>query len=258
MSAAAQGRLALMLTELRLPTVKQLAVDLCTQADREGWPGVRLLEALFEHEMAQREVRRIARHRLESGLPPGKMLSSFEFAAVPVVSKAQISALAEADAWLKQGANLLLFGPPGVGKTHLVAGLGHALIDAGHRVLFVRTGDLVQRLQAARRDLRLPQELAKLDRFDLMILDDISYVRRDQAETSVLFELIAERYERRSLAITANTPFSEWGAVFPEPAMTVAAIDRLVHHATILEMNVESYRRRAAGPGHAPARRKTK
>ena len=258
MSAAAQGRLALMLTELRLPTVKQLAADVCAQADREGWPGMRLLEALLDHEMAQREVRRIARHRLESGLPPEKLLSSFEFAAVPAVSKAQIGALAEADSWLKQGANLLLFGPPGVGKTHLVAGLGHALIDAGHRVLFVRTGDLVQRLQAARRDLRLPQELAKLDRFDLMILDDISYVRRDQAETSVLFELIAERYERRSLAITANTPFSDWGAVFPEPAMTVAAIDRLVHHATILEMNVESYRRRAAGAGHAPPRRKTK
>jgi hypothetical protein len=140
----------------------------------------------------------------------------------------------------------------------LVAGIGHALIEAGHRVLFTRTGDLVQRLQAARRDLRLPQELAKLDRFDLLILDDISYVRRDQAETSVLFELIAERYERRSMAITANTPFSEWGAVFHEPAMTVAAIDRLVHHSTILEMNVESYRRRATQPGHAPAGRKTK
>jgi DNA replication protein DnaC len=256
MSAATQGRLALMLTELRLPTVKQLAVDICAQADREGWPGLRLLEALFEHETAQREVRRIARHRQESGLPPEKLLSSFEFEAVPAVSKAQINALAEADAWIAQGANLLLFGPPGVGKTHLVAGLGHALIDAGHRILFTRTGDLVQRLQLARRDLRLPQELARLDRFDLLILDDLSYVRRDQAETSVLFELIAERYERRSLAITANTPFSEWGAVFPEPAMTVAAIDRLVHHATILEMNVESYRRRAAVPGHAPARRK--
>lgn len=248
MSSVAQGRLALMLTELRLPTVKQLAADICEQADREGWPGLRLLEALFEHEMAQREVRRIARHRLESGLPPEKLLSSFEFAAVPTVSKAQISALAEADAWLKQGGNLLLFGPPGVGKTHLVAGLGHALVEAGHRVLFTRTSELVQRLQAARRELRLPQELSKLDRFDLLILDDISYVRRDQAETSVLFELIAERYERRSLAITANTPFSEWGAVFPEPAMTVAAIDRLVHHATILEMNVDSYRRRAALP----------
>lgn len=258
MNAATQGRLALMLTELRLPTIKQLANDLCAQADREGWPGHRLLEALLEHEMAQREVRRIARHRNDSALPPEKVLSAFDFAAVPSVSKAQIGALAEGDAWLKQGANLLLFGPPGVGKTHLVAGIGHALIEAGHRVLFARTGDLVQRLQAARRDLRLPQELAKLDRFDLLILDDISYVRRDQAETSVLFELIAERYERRSLAITANTPFSEWGAVFHEPAMTVAAIDRLVHHSTILEMNVESYRRRAAQPGHAPAGRKTK
>jgi len=247
-----------MLTELRLPTIKQLAAELCVQADREGWPGTQLLEALFEHEIAQREVRRIARQRADSQLPLEKLLSSFDFAAVPSVSKAQISAMAKTPAWLGRGANLLLFGPPGAGKTHLVAGLGHALIDAGYRVLFTRTGDLVQRLQAARRDLRLPQELAKLDRFDLMILDDISYVRRDQAETSVLFELIAERYERKSLAITANTPFSDWGTVFPEPAMTVAAIDRLVHHATILEMNVESYRRRAAEPGHAPARRKTK
>src|SRR5690606_10812045 len=221
--ATIAGRLGLMLTESRLPAVKQLAGELCAQADREGWPGARLLEALLEHELAQRDVRRIARQRAESQLPPGKLLSSFEFAAVPAVSKAQISALAESQAWLGQGANLLLFGPPGVGKTHLVAGIGHALIDAGYRVLFTRTSDLVQRLQAARRDLRLPQELTRLDRFNLLILDDISYVRRDQAETSVLFELIAERYERRSLAITANTPFSEWGAVFPEPAMTVAA-----------------------------------
>ena len=107
---------------------------------------------------------------------------------------------------------------------------------------------LVQRLQAARRDLRLPNELAKLDRFDLLILDDFSYARRDQAETSVLFELIAERYERKSIALTANAPFSAWDAVFPDKAMTVAAVDRLVHHATILEMNVDSYRRRTAIP----------
>jgi DNA replication protein DnaC len=128
MTAALQGRVALMLTELRLPTIKQLAGELCAQADREGWPGQRLLEALLEHEMAQREVRRITRHRQDSALPPDKLLSSFEFAAVPSVSKAQIGALAEGDGWLGKGANLLLFGPPGVGKTHLVAGLGHALI----------------------------------------------------------------------------------------------------------------------------------
>ncbi len=165
-------------------------------------------------------------------------------------------AMAEATEWLDRGANVLLFGPPGVGKSHLISGLGHALIDAGRRVLFTRCSDLVQRLQAARRDLRLPQELARLDRFDLLILDDLSYVRRDQAETSVLFELIAERYERKSLAITANTTFSQWGDVFVDPAMTIAAVDRLVHHSTILEMNVESYRRRVAQAGHAPPARK--
>ena len=251
------GRLDLMLTELRLPTVRRLATELCTQSDHEGWPAHRLLEALLEHELAEREARRIDRHRAESLLQPDKRLSSFEFAAVPSVSKAQVMALAEGQEWLDRGANVLLFGPPGVGKSHLVCALGHALIDAGRRVLFTRCSDLVQRLQAARRDLRLPQELAKLDRFDLLILDDLSYVRRDQAETSVLFELIAERYERKSLAITANTPFSQWGDVFVEPAMTLAAVDRLVHHATILEMNVESYRRRSAQPSTRRARATT-
>jgi len=252
------ARLSVMLSELRLPTIKHMAAQLCDQADREGWPGRRLLEMLLEHELAERETRRIDRHRVESGLSPDKRLSSFDFAAVPSVSKAQVTALAEGHEWLDRGANVLLFGPPGVGKSHLVCGLGHALIEAGRRVFFTRCSDLVQRLQAARRDLRLPQELAKLDRFDLLILDDLSYVRRDQAETSVLFELIAERYERKSLAITANTPFSQWGEVFVEPAMTLAAVDRLVHHATILEMNVESYRRRSAQSGQAPTARKKK
>jgi DNA replication protein DnaC len=120
------------------------------------------------------------------------------------------------------------------------------LVENGWRVLFVRTTDLVQRLQMARRELALESAIAKLDRYDLLILDDIAYVRKDQAETSVLFELIAARYERRSLLITANQPFGEWGRIFPDHAMTLAAIDRLVHHATILEMNVESYRRKAA------------
>ena len=124
-------------------------------------------------------------------------------------------------------------------------------------MLFTRTTDLVQKLQAARRDLSLPATLAKLDKFDCLILDDLGYVRKDQAETTVLFELIAERYERRSLVITCNQPFGEWDQIFPDPAVTVAAIDRLVHHATILELNTESYRRRAAaaaGPARATAR----
>ena len=249
--AAVHGRLELMLTELRLPTIKRLVGDICGQSDREGWTARRLLEALCEHEMAERESRRIERHRAEANLSADKRLSNFDFAVVPNVSKAQVMSLAEGHEWLDRGANVLLFGPPGVGKSHLVSGLAHALVEAGRRVLFTRCSEIVQRLQAARKELRLPQELARLDRFDLLILDDLSYVRHDQAESSVLFELIAERYERKSLAITANTPFSQWGEVFPEPAMTLAAVDRLVHHATILEMNVASYRQRQAHTTHA-------
>lgn len=240
----ADGRLGLILTELRLPTIKRLAPELCDQSDREGWPARQLLERLFEHEMTECEVRRFERNRAASNLSPDKRLSGFDFSVVPTISRARIMALADGHEWLDRGSNLLAFGPPGSGKSHLLSGIGHALIDVGKRVLFARCSDLVQRLQAARRDLRMPQELAKLDRFDLLILDDLSYVRRDQAETSVLFELIAERYERKSIAITANTPFSQWNEIFVDPAMTLAAIDRLVDHATILEMNAESYRRR--------------
>ncbi|HZF79849.1 MAG TPA: IS21-like element helper ATPase IstB [Lautropia sp.] len=247
-TAADSARLPIMLADLRLPTIRRLWSEVAEQSNREGWPAERFLGILLEHEMSEREARRLARARADSHLPPDKSLESFDFAAVPAVSKAHVMALAEADAWVGQGHNLLAFGPPGVGKTHVIAGIGHALIDRGYKVLFMRTSEMVQRLQAARRDLRLPAELAKLDRFDLLILDDLSYARRDQAETSVLFELIAERYERKSIAITANAPFSAWDAVFPDKAMTVAAVDRLVHHATILEMNVDSYRRRAALP----------
>ena len=163
-----------------------------------------------------------------------------------MVSKAQVMALTSGDAWLAKGSNILLFGPPGGGKSHLSAALGLALVENGWRVMFVRTTDLVQRLQIARRELALESMIAKLDRYDLLILDDIAYVTKDQAETSVLFELIGARYERRSLLVTANQPFGEWGKIFPDQAMTLAAIDRLVHHSTILEMNVESYRRREA------------
>ena len=172
-------------------------------------------------------------------------------------------ALAAGDAWLAKGANILLFGPPGGGKSHLSAALGLALVENGWRVMFARTTDLVQRLQIARRELALESTIAKLDRYDLIILDDIAYVTKDQAETSVLFELIAARYERRSILITANQPFGEWGKIFPDQAMTLAAIDRLVHHATILEMNVESYRRREAldekrGRGRPPPTRQSR
>jgi DNA replication protein DnaC len=251
------ARVELLLSELRLPGVKAIWPKLAAQSDKEGWPAARFLAALAEHEAADRTRRRIERHMAEARLPAGKTLATFDFESVPMLSKAQAMALAAGDVWLKTGANLLLFGPPGGGKTHLGAAIGLALVENGWRVLFARTTDLVQRLQVARRELALESAITKLDRYDLLILDDITYVSKDQAETSVLFELIAARYERRSLLITANQPFGEWGRIFPDQAMTLAAIDRLVHHATILEMNVESNRRKAAldrnrGPGRPP------
>jgi DNA replication protein DnaC len=260
-SAVDTARLGVMLNELRLPTIKLVWPRFAEQADKEGWPAARFLSAIAEHELAERDRRRIERHLAAARLLPGKTLDTFDFDAVPMVSKAQVMAVAAGDAWLATGANLLLFGPPGGGKSHLASAIGLALVENGWKVLFTRTTDLVQKLQVARRELALEAALNRLDRFDLLILDDLAYVTKDQAETSVLFELISARYERRSILITANQPFGEWGKVFPDPAMTLAAIDRLVHHATIFEMNVESYRRRVAlerkrGPGR-PATRAT-
>lgn len=240
------AKLPTLLSALRLPTFARLWPQFCDRADKEGWPAERLLAALCELELSEREQRRIQRHLAAARLPHGKTLDTFDFSIVPTVSQARVRALAEGDSWLQAGHNLLAFGPPGAGKSHLAAGIGYELIQRGYRVQMARTSDLVQRLQNARQDLALTQEIARLDKFDLLILDDLSYVRKDQAETSALFELIAARYERRSIMITANQPFSGWEAIFPDKAMTVAAIDRLVHHATIFEMNVESYRRRTA------------
>jgi DNA replication protein DnaC len=253
-TAVDTAKLSLLLNELRLPAIKLMWPQFAEQADKQGWPAARFLAAITEHELAERDRRRIERHLAEARLLPGKTLDTFAFEAVPMISKAQVMAITAGDSWLEKGANLLLFGPPGGGKSHLASAIGLALIDNGWRVLFTRTTDLVQKLQTARRELALESALAKLDKFHLLILDDLAYVTKDQAETSVLFELISARYERRSMLITANQPFGEWGKVFPDPAMTLAAVDRLVHHATIFEMNVESYRRREAmerkrGPG---------
>ncbi len=239
-------KLALMLSELRLPTMRAFWERFAERSDAEGWPAARFLAVLAEHELAERGRRRIQRHLSEARLLPGKSLANFDFNVVPTISKAQVMALAAGDAWLNQGACCLIFGPPGTGKSHVASAIGLALVENGYRVLFTRTTDLVQRLQVARRELALENLLARLDRYHLVILDDFAYVSKDQAETSVLFELISARYERRSLLITANQPFSDWHRIFPDETTAVAAVDRLVHRATILEMNVESYRRREA------------
>ena len=256
------ARVELLLSDLRLSAIKSTWTRIAAQSDKEGWPAARLLAALMETEMADRGRRRFERHLAEARLPVGKTIAGFEFELVPMISKAQVMALVAGDSWLEKGANVLLFGTPGAGKSHLAAAVGLGLIENGRRVMFTRTTDLVQRLQVARRELALESALAKLDKYDLLILDDIAYVSKDQAETSVLFELIGTRYERRSMLITANQAFGQWGKIFPDQAMTLAAIDRLVHHATILEMNVaQSYRCREAlerkrGPGR-PATRAT-
>jgi DNA replication protein DnaC len=159
--------------------------------------------------------------------------------------------LAQDVGWLERSENLLVFGPSGVGKTHLAAAMGRSMIELGKRVKFSSATTLVQQLQYAKLQLQLPSALTKLDRFDLLIVDDVGYVKKTEAETSVLFELIAHRYERRSLLIAANQPFSQWDSIFADSIfadsmMTVAAVDRLVHHALILEIQAKSFRKQSA------------
>src|SRR6516165_635756 len=163
------GRLNLLLNELRLPAIKMLWPQFAEQSDKEGWPAARFLATLAEHEIAERGRRRVERHLIEARLPAGKTFDNFDFEAVPMISKAQVTALAAGDSWLGKGANLLLFGPPGGGKSHLAAAIGLALIENGWRVLFMRTSELVQKLQVARRELALESALAKLDKYHLLI-----------------------------------------------------------------------------------------
>lgn len=242
----ANAVLPLMLKQLRLPAFTSSWRDIAEQSDREGWGSSSFLAVLCEHELQARSTRRMATRLRESYLDKGKTLSTFEFSHTPMIKKPHIEALSAGEMWIKQGANLLIFGPSGVGKSHLANAIGIELVEHGSRVLFTRTTHLVQKLQAAKQSLNLPSVLKKLDKYDCLILDDFGYVHRDSHETSVLFELISERYERKSIIITCNQPFDEWDNIFEDKIMAVAAIDRLVHNATILEINVESFRRNSA------------
>jgi DNA replication protein DnaC len=191
-----------------------------------------LVADVFELEAHTRGERRVERLRKASKIPPGKSFDSLDRARVPRAAMLRIQELARGE-FLDRGGNVLLFGLPGVGKSHLACALGNALVDAGRTVLFTPTYQLVQTLLAARRDLSLPRALRSLDVFDAVILDDLGYV---------LFTLMAERYERRSLIITSNLVFSEWDRIFKSPMTTAAAIDRLVHHAVIIEIDRSSVR----------------
>jgi len=235
--------LTVMLKELCLTTIASNWEETCPQADLGGWGSAKCLSILCEHELTSRGNRRMARLISESDLPKGKTLSSFEFGVLPSLNKTQVLTLASGEGWIRQGTNILIFGPSGVGKTHLAAAIGMRLLECNMRVLFTRTTELIQKLQAAKQVLQLKSALAKLDKFDCLILDDFGYARKDQMETNVLFELICDRYERKSLIITCNQPFGEWDKIFQDNAMAVAAIDRVVQSAHILQINAESYRK---------------
>lgn len=238
--------LPLLLKQLRLTSFSRHWETLLEQSTQRGWNGAQYLTALCEQELADRHSRRIGRYAKESQLPLGKTLSSFDFTQVPELKAEQIQVFSTGTDWVHQARNLLLFGASGVGKTHLAAAIGHGLTEQGIRVRHYTTTALVQSLQQAREQLQLEGALQKLDKYRVLILDDFGYVKKSDQETYVLFELIAHRYETGSLIITSNQPFSEWDSIFPDEMMTVAAIDRLVHHANLIEVRSDSYRRKAA------------
>lgn len=216
------------------------------QATQEHWSYAQFLLALCELEVDKRWQSRLKRSLTEAQLPSAKTLSTFDFSHLPQFNPAPLMQLATTTTWLKQAHNCLLFGPSGVGKTHLAAAIAKAIIELGHRAKFYSATTLVQHLQHAKLQLQLHSTLKKLDRYDLLVIDDLGYVKKSEAETSVLFELIAHRYERKSLLVTANQPFSQWDSIFADDMMTVAAVDRLVHHAVIVELKADSYRKRSA------------
>jgi DNA replication protein DnaC len=233
--------LGIMMRSLKLPAFARYAEEIAQKAEREGWTFGRYLHHLAELEVDERRRRRIERLLHASDLPREKTLATLKRSRLPAKVAKTLPTLCEGS-FVERGDNVLAFGLPGRGKTHLVCALGHELVQRGHRVLFTPTFALVQRLLAAKRDLRLEKELAILDRFDAVILDDIGYVQQSREEMEVLFTFLAERYERRSVIITSNLLFSEWDRIFKDPMTTAAAIDRLVHHSVIIEMTGPSVR----------------
>jgi len=234
------------LQALRLSQMKIHWRELEQRVIASGGTPTNFLGQLCELELEHRRQQRFKRQLKESKLPAGKSIDTLELEAIRGVNPSVIQHLGGQHDWIEQGDNLLLFGASGLGKTHIAAAVGRELVVHGFRGRFYGATELVQHLQEAKQALKLNEALLKLDRYRFIIIDDIGYVSRDQQETSVLFELIAHRYERASLIITANQPFSEWHSIFTDKSMTVAAIDRLIHHANIIQLTGESYRKTAA------------
>src|SRR5271165_3183235 len=233
------ARMRELLARFKLPTVAAEVARRLTDAGHDD--ALPILLEVFEAEAGERAQRRTERLLRCSRLPAGKTFETIERGRLPRSVVAKLDELATGE-FLDRADNVLCFGLPGRGKTHAAAALGHALVTRGHSVLFTPTFRLVQELLAAKRDLSLPRALQRLDAFELLILDDIGYVQQSAEEVEVLFTLMAERYERRSLLITSNLTFGEWDRIFKNPMTTAAAIDRLVHHSAILEFGGRSKR----------------
>jgi DNA replication protein DnaC len=224
--------------QLRLSTLAQVIPDSLTLAQQQDWSLEQFLLYLLEQELDQRSQRRIERLLREARLPPGKTLAQFDQSRLPLRVRRQIPWLAEGEL-IPQAQNLLIFGQPGTGKTHLAAALAYEWVQRNFSVWFTPTFKLVEGLLRAKRDHDLERELKRLDRFQVVILDDIGYVQQSREEMEVLFTFLAERYERRSVVITSNLVFSQWDQIFKDPLTTAAAIDRVVHHSRIIEFGAD-------------------
>jgi DNA replication protein DnaC len=250
--ATATEQVTTLLTTFGLTTAAQELVPRLTQTGHLAV--VPVLVDVFDAEAEARRQRRIARLRHTARLPPGKTFDTLDAGRLPLPIVQRLQELATGG-FLETATNVLAFGLPGVGKSHALCAVGHALVEAGHRVLFTPVYALVQELLSAKRDLQLPRALRKLDLFEVILLDDLGYVQQSPDEAEVLFMLLAERYERRAVMVTSNLVFSQWDRIFRDQMATAAAIDRLVHHAVILEFDVPSYRTdrsRPASPAPAP------
>jgi DNA replication protein DnaC len=229
------------LKELCLPTMRECYAELVSQATQENWGYDQFLRELAYREWSTRSQHRIERRRQEARLPPTKRWESFDAGRLPAKARQQYATLREGS-FLDRRENVLAFGRPGSGKTHLLCALCHELVERERRVLYTTCALLVQELLTAKRDLKLAGLLKKLRRFEALLIDDLGYVQQSREEMEVLFTLLADRYEQGSVLITSNLPFSQWEGIFKDPMTTAAAIDRLVHHSVILELNIASYR----------------
>lgn len=229
------------LKHLHMPTIRRSYEEIAGQARVDSWSYEQYLLELLNLECENRQQNRIIRNLRISKLPPSKTFDNFDKKRLPTKVANHLNVLANGS-FLKQSENILAFGNPGSGKTHLLCAIGHELIEKGKQVLFITCSQLVQELLIAKKDLDMIRKLKKLSRFDAVIIDDIGYVQQSRTEMEVLFTFLADRYEQGSLMISSNLPFSKWEQIFKDPMTTAAAIDRLVHHSVILELNIDSYR----------------